>query len=140
VDRLCSLKGTVQSLPNPLPCLWLETGEREHRKRGLYLVGWQTGYFSLSTHVTVTFIEAKVISFSNYSSRERSWEQKDFFLPEQPMFRSERRLVQCKTALVIRFHAQARCLMIPCVHKSSPLLEGRAFLRGPMPNTVRTIL
>jgi hypothetical protein len=49
------------------------------------------------------------------------------------MFRSERCLLQCDTALVIRFRAQARCLMVTCVHNGLSTSRERFFLRGPIP-------
>jgi hypothetical protein len=49
------------------------------------------------------------------------------------MFRSDRCLLQCETALVIRFRAQARSLMVTCVHNGLSTSRERFFLRGPIP-------
>lgn len=95
MDRPLLVKGDDQSLPNPFPWLWLETWRAGASKKGS--LGWQTGCLGLSTHVTVTQANFHQ-NFSKCYSRVRSRQRKGLFLPEQRMFRFERRLIQMRNS------------------------------------------
>ena len=124
MDPFSSLKGQIQSVQDP--GLWLEPGERARREKGS-LAG---GFWELDASLFFTLVTApkqKSLSSANFTQISSRGKWKAFLSPEQRMFRSENRLFQCETALVIRFRAQARCLMVTCVHKASPLREEDSF-------------